>query len=77
MGVEAEWQNQEGEKNQSLSKKIVFIVNPGGHYAKPVFEDITLSLRTNIEKQNFLSHLKPFCSRFLLRRRNLINFFFG
>ena len=42
MGVEAEWQNQEGEKNQSLSKKIVFIDNPGGHYAKPVFEDITL-----------------------------------
>ena len=42
MGEEAEWQNQEGEKNQSLSKKIVFIDNPGGHYAKPVFVDITL-----------------------------------
>ena len=42
MGVEAEWQNQEGEKNESLNKKIVFIDNPGGHYAKPVFVDFTL-----------------------------------
>ena len=42
MGVEAEWQNQEGEKNQSLNQKIVSIVNPGGHYAKPAFENITL-----------------------------------
>ena len=42
MGVEAEWRNQEDVKNQSLSQKIVFIDNPGGHYAKPAFEDITL-----------------------------------
>ena len=54
MGVEAEWQNQEGEKNQSLSKKIVFIDNPGGHYAKPVFEDITLIWELTLKNKIFL-----------------------
>ena len=53
-GVEAEWQNQEGEKNQSLSKKIVFIVNPGGHYAKPVFEDTTLIWELSLKNKIFL-----------------------
>ena len=54
MGVEAEWQNQEDEKNQSLSKKIVFIDNPGGHYAKPVSEDITLIWELTLKYKIFL-----------------------
>ena len=53
MGVEAEWQNQEGEKNQSLNKKIVCIDNPGGHYAKPVCVDITLIWRILERKTKF------------------------
>ena len=54
MGVEAEWRNQEGEKNQSLSKKIVFFYNPGGHYAKPVSDDITLILELKEINKIFL-----------------------
>ena len=54
MGVEVEWQNQEGEKNQSLNKKNFFIVNPGGHYAKPVFEDITLNRELTLKNKIFL-----------------------
>jgi len=49
MGVEAEWRNQEGEKNQSLSQKIAFIDNPGGHYAKPAHADFTSAFKFKLK----------------------------
>ena len=54
MGVEAEWRNQEDEKNQSLSKKIVSIDNPGGQYAKPARDDITLISELRLKNEIFL-----------------------